>query len=102
MPATGCTKQFRGQGVSGRACQALPSACAAEIMKDVLLSAKLDDQARFKQMVLETRAGLEAAMVGSGHAIAASRLDGQVRARATSLHVALSLSKGDIVHNIQC
>jgi len=48
-----------------------------QLIRDVLVSARLDDKARFTQMVLETRAGLEAAMVGSGHSIAASRLDAQ-------------------------
>jgi hypothetical protein len=48
-----------------------------DIMRDVLLTAKLDDKERFKQMVLETKAGLEAGVVGSGHSVAAARLDAQ-------------------------
>ncbi|CAG9466039.1 unnamed protein product [Pedinophyceae sp. YPF-701] len=48
-----------------------------DIMHDVLLSGRLDDRDRFKQMVLETKAGLESAMIGSGHSVAAARLDAQ-------------------------
>ncbi|KAK3265333.1 hypothetical protein CYMTET_25974, partial [Cymbomonas tetramitiformis] len=47
-----------------------------EIMREVLLDVAFDDQARFKQMVLETKAGMEARVVGSGHSVAAARLDG--------------------------
>lgn len=48
-----------------------------DLFHDVLLTAKLDDKARFRQMVLETKSGLESGIVGSGHTFAASRLDGQ-------------------------
>ncbi|KAK9864580.1 hypothetical protein WJX84_000690 [Apatococcus fuscideae] len=48
-----------------------------DVMRDILLTARLDDKSRFKQMVLETRAGLEAGVVSSGHAMAAARLDAQ-------------------------
>ncbi len=34
---------------------------------DVLTAARLDDRARFTQMVDETKAGLEAGIIGSGH-----------------------------------
>ncbi|KAK9810180.1 hypothetical protein WJX72_006221 [[Myrmecia] bisecta] len=61
----------RGKVMGGKAGDLL------DLMRDVLLTARLDDQARFKQMVLETKAGLEAAVVGSGHSVAASRLDAQ-------------------------
>lgn len=47
------------------------------IGSDVLRNARLDDKSRFKQMVLETKAGLESALLGSGHRVAASRLDAQ-------------------------
>uniref|UniRef100_A0A061S1H5 Presequence protease 2 n=1 Tax=Tetraselmis sp. GSL018 TaxID=582737 RepID=A0A061S1H5_9CHLO len=53
------------------------SADLLEVMRDCLLTARLDDRARFKQMVLETRSSLEAGLVGSGHSFAASRLDAQ-------------------------
>ncbi len=36
------------------------SADLLELMRDILLTARLDDQARFTQMVAETKAGLEA------------------------------------------
>lgn len=48
-----------------------------ELMRDVLLTAKLDDQARFKQMVLETKAGMEAGVIGGGHSFAGGRLAAQ-------------------------
>ena len=48
-----------------------------ELMRDVLLTAKLDDQPRFKQMVLETKAGMEAGVIGGGHSFAAGRPAGQ-------------------------
>ena len=48
---------------------------------DVLLTARLDDRERFRQMALETKAGLEAGVVGAGHRFAARRLDAQ-RSRA--------------------
>jgi len=48
-----------------------------DLYRDLLLTARLDDRDRFKQMVLETRAGLEAGIVGAGHRFAARRLDAQ-------------------------
>eukprot|EP00887_Chlorella_sp_A99_P003900 scaffold11.g3900.t1 len=48
-----------------------------DIARDVLLRSRLDDRERFRQMVLETKAGLEAGIVGSGNSFAGSRLDGQ-------------------------
>lgn len=45
-----------------------------EILRDVLLTAKLDNRERFKQIVLENKASLESALVPSGHAFVASRL----------------------------
>jgi presequence protease len=48
-----------------------------ELMRDILLSARLDDQTRFKQMVLETKAGMEAGVIGGGHSFAAGRLSAQ-------------------------
>jgi len=47
------------------------------LMQDVLLKSRLDDKERFKQMVLETRSGMESSVVGSGHSYAASRIDAQ-------------------------
>jgi Zn-dependent M16 (insulinase) family peptidase len=48
-----------------------------DIMRDVLLSSRLDDRERFRQMVLETKASLESGVVGAGHSFAGSRLDAQ-------------------------
>jgi presequence protease len=44
------------------------------IMRDVLLTARLDDQERFRQMVAEQRAGAEASLIPSGHAVVNGRL----------------------------
>lgn len=38
-----------------------------ELMGDILATARLDDKARFSQMVAETKANMEAGIVGSGH-----------------------------------
>jgi Zn-dependent M16 (insulinase) family peptidase len=48
-----------------------------DIARDILLTARLDDRERFKQMVLETKSSLEAGIVGAGHSFAGSRLDAQ-------------------------
>lgn len=45
-----------------------------DIMRDVLLSVKLDDQERFRQMVLENKAGQEGRLAPAGHAVVNSRL----------------------------
>eukprot|EP00238_Polyblepharides_amylifera_P009616 CAMPEP_0196574836 /NCGR_PEP_ID=MMETSP1081-20130531/4451_1 /TAXON_ID=36882 /ORGANISM="Pyramimonas amylifera, Strain CCMP720" /LENGTH=1082 /DNA_ID=CAMNT_0041892963 /DNA_START=123 /DNA_END=3371 /DNA_ORIENTATION=+ len=47
-----------------------------ELFATILKSVNLDDQAKFKQMVVETRARMEAGVVGGGHSIAAARIDG--------------------------
>ncbi len=44
------------------------------IIADVLLTARLDNRERFKQIVLEEKAGLEARMVPSGHSMTSLRL----------------------------
>jgi Zn-dependent M16 (insulinase) family peptidase len=44
------------------------------ILRDVLLTARLDDQERFRQIVLEEKASQEAGLVPGGHAIIRSRL----------------------------
>ena len=48
-----------------------------EVMRDVLLGANLGNRDRIRQMVLETKASMESSVVGSGHSVAASRLDAQ-------------------------
>lgn len=44
------------------------------ILRDLLLTVNLDNQARFRQLVLETKAGKESALIPSGHGIVATRL----------------------------
>ncbi|HEX6384137.1 MAG TPA: peptidase M16, partial [Anaerolineae bacterium] len=44
------------------------------ILRDVLLTANLDNQERFRQMVLEAKARKEASLVPSGHSIVNTRL----------------------------
>jgi len=48
-----------------------------DIVKDILTQGRLDNQERFLQMVLETKAGQESAIVAGGHAVAARRLAAQ-------------------------
>ena len=47
------------------------------LLRDVLLTAKLDDHSRFKQMVLETRSALETGIISAGHRAAMERLTAQ-------------------------
>lgn len=49
----------------------------AELMRDILTTTVLDDRERFKQLVLETKAGLEAGIVSSGNRFAGMRLAAQ-------------------------
>jgi Zn-dependent M16 (insulinase) family peptidase len=44
------------------------------ILRDLLLTVKLDNQERFKQMVLEAKAGKEAGLVPNGHGVVNARL----------------------------
>ena len=44
------------------------------IMREVLLEANLDNPERFKQIVLEEKAGLESGVVRGGHAVASRRI----------------------------
>merc|ERR1719331_3181873 len=48
-----------------------------DIVKDILTEGRLDNQERFLQMVLETKAGQESGIVAGGHAVAARRLAAQ-------------------------
>lgn len=45
-----------------------------DVFVDVLTTGRLDDRDRFRQMALQSKAGMEARAVGSGHSIAASRV----------------------------
>ncbi|NNJ11205.1 peptidase M16 [Chloroflexales bacterium ZM16-3] len=44
------------------------------IMRDILLTVKLDNRERFKQMVLRSKAGRESSLIPSGHGYARQRL----------------------------
>ena len=48
-----------------------------DIVKDVLLTVKLDNQERFKQIVLERKASLERYIVMAGHVVAGRRVNAQ-------------------------
>ncbi|MCR6671904.1 insulinase family protein [Devosia ginsengisoli] len=85
--ATGGIAQHRGlsarQGSDGSAAWFFLSGKAVPdrveemlaIMGDVLLDARLDNRARFKQMALEEKAGFEARLVPGGNAIVNTRLN---------------------------
>ena len=45
-----------------------------DILRDVLLSARLDNRERFRQIVLENKAGLESSLVPGGHLFVNARL----------------------------
>jgi len=45
-----------------------------DILRDILLTAKLDNQERFRQIVLEEKVGIESELVPSGYAFVVSRL----------------------------
>jgi hypothetical protein len=55
------------------------SASLLEILRDVLVTARLDNKERFRQIILEEKAGLEASLLPGGHGVVARRL----RAKAT-------------------
>lgn len=50
------------------------------ILSDVLLTARLDNPARFRQIVLEERAGFESEMLYYGHAVVNTRIKAQFNA----------------------
>jgi hypothetical protein len=47
------------------------------ILRDILLTARLDNRERFRQLVLESKASIESALVPSGNAYVSSRLRSQ-------------------------
>ena len=59
---------LRGKAVTSQAGELL------DILKDVLLTAKLDDRERFKQIVLEDKARTEAGLIPGGHIVVNNRL----------------------------
>ncbi len=62
--------------VSGKS-TADKSSALLEIIKDILLTVNFDNRERFKQIVLESKSGLESGLVPSGHAFAHRRLHSQ-------------------------
>ena len=61
-----------------------------DILRDILLTVRLDNQERFVQMLLEQKAGQEASLAPAGHRIALSRL----RAKFTEADWAAELMGG--------
>ncbi len=59
---------LRGKAVAAQ------SAALLDILQDVLLSARLDNRERFKQIVLEEKAGMEARLIPGGHQVVNRRL----------------------------
>lgn len=55
--------QVRGKAMANKAGDML------EVARDILLTARLDDKARFTQMVNETKAGMEASEWGEGRGV---------------------------------
>ncbi|GMH34188.1 hypothetical protein BSKO_02022 [Bryopsis sp. KO-2023] len=49
----------------------------ADLMRDILLTVNFNDADRFKQMVLETKSGLESGIVSGGNSFASMRLSAQ-------------------------
>ena len=62
---------LRGKANIGQSAELL------NILKDILLSANFDNKERLKQIVLEEKAGLESALVPSGHGFVNQRLRAQ-------------------------
>jgi len=46
-----------------------------DLMAEMMLESKLDDREVFRQLVLESRSGMESRVQGGGHSVAAGRLD---------------------------
>ena len=61
----------------------MPSGDLTAILSDILLEANINDQKRFKQMVLEAKATLEEDFLAGGDSFALTRL----RAMANTGHV---------------
>jgi Zn-dependent M16 (insulinase) family peptidase len=59
---------LRGKATTDKAAELLA------ILKDVLLTAKLDNRERFRQIVLEDKAGAEAGLIPGGHLVVKNRL----------------------------
>ena len=78
-----------GQGDHG------PGPGLLDILRDILLTVKLDNRERFRQIVLETKARVEASLVPSGHSVrqfTAARRASTKRAGSTSRWAASTTS----------
>lgn len=75
-PVKGKTEPITKLMIRGKA-MASKSGDMLEVARDVLLTARLDDRARFVQMVNETKASMESGIIGAGHSYAARRLGAQ-------------------------
>lgn len=62
---------LRGKATAGQSAELL------EIIKDILLTARLDNRERLKQIVMEEKAGIEAGLVPGGHRYVNQRLRAQ-------------------------
>lgn len=71
-----------------------------DIMKKILLTARFDDQQRFKQMVLESKSGLESGIVSSGHRFARRRLAAQRSHADWVLEITGGLSYLEFIRNL--
>ena len=60
---------LRGKSTAGQAGQ------LHDLMGEMLLEGKLDDREVMKQLVAESRTGMESAVQAGGHSVAAGRLD---------------------------
>ena len=70
-PETAAWLFLRGKGTMSQTADLL------DILRDVLLTAKFDDRERFRQMLLEEKAGEESGLVPAGHRVVHSRLRAQ-------------------------
>ena len=68
---------LRGKAVISQAAEMLA------ILKEVLLTARHDNRERFKQIVLEEKARLEAGLVPGGHIVVNRRLRSRISTRPT-------------------
>jgi Zn-dependent M16 (insulinase) family peptidase len=66
--ATAAWLLLRGKATLERAPQML------DILRDILLTVKLDDRDRFRQIVLESKSAMEGGLIPAGHMLANSRL----------------------------
>lgn len=64
-----CPQVLRGKSTADQAGE------MHDLMAEMMLESKLDDREVFRQLVLESRSGMESRVQGGGHSVAAGRLD---------------------------